>query len=302
MQVETGSQSLACNLLRTKYSRDASFEYVEPKPNTSSFWRGVLKCRDVIKLGRRWLIGDETYVNFWLDIWVGNEPLLQSALVDGVDTSFLFPSRGIDEILSFGQEKAKVCDLVNWSAQFAMTLWLIWKSRNALIFQQQVDKLSKVWFMARKLAREHPSISASTGGLIRGSDGEWLAGFLVNIGTLDSLVAELWGLREGLLLAKQRRLWPLVVELDASMIVHMVKNGVPDSHPCSVLVADVMALIAEGWTMKFVIYTRKKNKCADYLANLAQTTTLGTTLLDEPPTILVPLLDKDISGPPTVRI
>lgn len=233
----------------------------------------------------------------------------------------------------------EICDLVTWSAQFAMTLWLICKSRNDLIFQQQVDQPSRVWFMARKLAREiglilspksagvprsklvkwvppmagmyllntdgafkASSVSASAGGLIRGPGREWLAGFIVYIGTTDSLVAELWGLREGLLLATQRRLWPLVVELDASMVVHMVKNGVPHSHPCSVLVADVMALIAEGWTSEVRHIFIKGNKCADYLANLAQTTALGTTLLDEPPTGLVPLLDQDISGPTSVRI
>ena len=34
---------------------------------------------------------------------------------------------------------------------------------------------------------------ASAGGLLKNNKGEWIRGFLINIGLIDSLNAELWG-------------------------------------------------------------------------------------------------------------
>ncbi|OMO52408.1 reverse transcriptase [Corchorus capsularis] len=160
--------------------------------------------------GRKWLVGDGLNVNFWLDWWVGESPLLYFAIVDNVDTALLvadfidpggwwhlqslanlLPWGKIREIMAIPLPKLRqrcdvrywtdvwrcwqgvgldlsnfftanlsdwlseiICDYVPWSSQFAMTVWLIWKSRNTLIFQQSQDNPSRVWFIARKLARE----------------------------------------------------------------------------------------------------------------------------------------------------
>ena len=47
-------------------------------------------------------------------------------------------------------------------------------------------------------AMKTSSSFASAGGLIRNEKGEWLGGFMVNIGRTDGLNSELWGVRERL--------------------------------------------------------------------------------------------------------
>ncbi|EOY33238.1 Uncharacterized protein TCM_041190 [Theobroma cacao] len=133
----------------------------------------------------------------------------------------------------------------------------IWKCRNNLIFKQKDECTSRLWLRDRQIAREigaimewksngcrinkwiimwkppdpgHFSLNtdgafefgsghASVKGLIRNIDGEWVHGFVVNIGITDSLAAKLLGIREGLLLAKRLQIQPFVVELDATMVV-----------------------------------------------------------------------------------
>ena len=41
------------------------------------------------------------------------------------------------------------------------------------------------------------------GGLIRDHNGDWMAGFLRALGSTNSIIVELWALRDGLTLAKE---------------------------------------------------------------------------------------------------
>lgn len=53
-------------------------------------------------------------------------------------------------------------------------------------------------------AMKRASGMASDGGLVRDNRGSWVFGFTMKIGVLDNFSAELWGLREGLRLVKDR--------------------------------------------------------------------------------------------------
>lgn len=64
--------------------------------------------------------------------------------------------------------------------------------------------------------------TASAGGLIRDSQGNWIGGFYTNIGRCTCFEAELWGLREGLLLCRNLNIQNLHVELDSASIVSML--------------------------------------------------------------------------------
>ncbi|XP_019150685.1 PREDICTED: uncharacterized protein LOC109147540 [Ipomoea nil] len=46
------------------------------------------------------------------------------------------------------------------------------------------------------------SCMASAGGVICDHNGEWIVGFISKVGITNSFIAKLWGLREGLLLAR----------------------------------------------------------------------------------------------------
>ena len=63
------------------------------------------------------------------------------------------------------------------------------------------------------------------GGVIRGQEGEWIIGFARPLGQTNSYMAELWVLRDGLLLAKELDLNNLIVELDALSMVLFMKNS-----------------------------------------------------------------------------
>ena len=60
---------------------------------------------------------------------------------------------------------------------------------------------------------------AGGGGLLRDKNGSWVGGFARKIGTTSSFTAELWALRDGLLLCRQRNAQAVAVEVDASAIV-----------------------------------------------------------------------------------
>ena len=60
---------------------------------------------------------------------------------------------------------------------------------------------------------------AGGGGMIRSPDGEWLTGYARPLGHTNSCMTELWALRDGLMLAKDKGLNNLIVELDAISMV-----------------------------------------------------------------------------------
>ncbi|KAK9291995.1 hypothetical protein L1049_019947 [Liquidambar formosana] len=45
----------------------------------SHSWRSILKGQDIIKDGHKWIVGNGKNIRFWLDVWVGEEALLNIA-------------------------------------------------------------------------------------------------------------------------------------------------------------------------------------------------------------------------------
>ncbi|XVF30109.1 hypothetical protein REPUB_Repub16aG0028500 [Reevesia pubescens] len=171
-----------------------------------------------------------------------------------------------------------------WNIQFVLTPWKIWKYISAFIFKQASTCCSQIWIKSRQLENEIGSIllrrqkylkvakyvkwkppttkyfilttygvvkveckSAFVGGLVRNCKREWVSGFVINIGRTYSFFAELWGVREGLLLAKDLNLTKLIVEMDVATTVELLKKEVDLSHPCATLVQDCISLLQEGW-------------------------------------------------------
>ena len=65
---------------------------------------------------------------------------------------------------------------------------------------------------------------ACCGGVIKDANGQLVRGFSRRIGITTIFAAELWGLREGLLLCRDLNLPSLVIELDAEFVVLAPKN------------------------------------------------------------------------------
>lgn len=221
-----------------------------------------------------------------------------------------------------------------WAVNFVATLWCVWKRRNALVFQNGSEPAGRVWLRASHMgsgiekayvkfanqvpkqatwvkwqkppfgwyvlntdgAVKHETGLASAGGLIRDSNGVWISGFAMKVGITDSLSAELWGLREGLRLAKSLNLSNIVVQLDASVVVNFLTQGIPPTHLNSVLVQEASALVKGDWVREITHVYREGNRCADFLANFGQDIPQGSLVLMEPPAGLLPLIEHDANG------
>ena len=66
------------------------------------------------------------------------------------------------------------------------------------------------------------------GGVIRDHNGKWLKGYARSLGCTNSCMAELWVLRDGLLLARDMGLNSLIIELDALSVVLLMFNNTPN--------------------------------------------------------------------------
>ncbi|OMO77546.1 hypothetical protein CCACVL1_14977 [Corchorus capsularis] len=108
-----------------------------------------------------------------------------------------------------------------------------------------------------------------------------------------SLEAELWGVRQGLLIAKEQAYAPLIVELDAAVVVHFLKNSMVNSHPCYTLVRDCLGFIQGDWIVELRHIFREGNWCADCLALLVHDGDYGVSFYEERPGQLLHLLHKD---------
>jgi ribonuclease HI len=65
---------------------------------------------------------------------------------------------------------------------------------------------------------------AGCGGIIRGSDKEWLGGFPKNLGRCSAFVAELWGVFEGLSYVRRLGFRQILLDVDSSYVAHVLTN------------------------------------------------------------------------------
>ncbi|KAK6921878.1 Ribonuclease H domain [Dillenia turbinata] len=71
-----------------------------------------------------------------------------------------------------------------------------------------------------------PEVLIGAGGLIKNDNGSWMVGFYSRIGLSDILAAELWGVWEGLNLARDRGLRKIELEFDSESLVKLLSEGV----------------------------------------------------------------------------
>ncbi|KAH7844680.1 hypothetical protein Vadar_030567 [Vaccinium darrowii] len=114
--------------------------------------------------------------------------------------------------------------------------------------------------------------ASSCGGIIRDSEGKWIYGFHRNMGYATSLKAELWALRDGLVIATHVGFLEnkLEVEVDATAVLKLIDDRDDDNihGDLKKVVADCRLLLEKlGLTTPNHVY-REANQCADILANV----------------------------------
>ena len=104
------------------------------------------------------------------------------------------------------------------------------------------------------------------GGVIRDWSGIWIVGFSRKIGIAMSLLAELWAIRDGLMLCIDRSLVMVEVELDAKAVVDMLTNSQYSNIAIAPLIEDCRYLISQICQMRIKHCYHESNRCADKLA------------------------------------
>ena len=115
------------------------------------------------------------------------------------------------------------------------------------------------------------------------SHGEWISGFSRHIGIMNSFVAELWGLRDGLLLCSNLNIPSLIVELDAKSIVEIFCKTGYVNDAISPILDDCRMLITKFQQVQFKHYFCQLNQCADALARLGVDQDLDFRIFESPP-------------------
>ncbi|KAK6929324.1 LOW QUALITY PROTEIN: Ribonuclease H domain [Dillenia turbinata] len=141
-----------------------------------------------------------------------------------------------------------------------LAVWVKWKPPDIgmvkLNSDGSVDPLSK---------------QASTGGVIRREDGNWIRGYMMNIGRVDAMTEELWGLRESLKLTRDLQLRNIQVEEYRDLLNVLGVSGV-------------------------VHVFREMNICADRLALMGRNSPRGITLMEHLLHELIKFLEEDVTG------
>ena len=107
----------------------------------------------------------------------------------------------------------------------------------------------------------------------------WIRGYARSIGYASSIVAEFWALRDGLKMALNEGIQRLIVELDAKVVVDLIKTNAATNKPYAPLLYDCMYLLTRFNQAQVVHVYREGNCCADALAKWAVTCWKGLLFL-----------------------
>lgn len=137
---------------------------------------------------------------------------------------------------------------------------------------------------------------AGGGGLIRDENGDWVVGFARKIGIASSFMAELWALRDGLLLCLQIHAQAVIVEMDSKVIIDTFSTHAEASTIVSAIMEDCKQLVAQIPQVRFNHVYREANKRADFLAKLGASLDVDFNVFSSPPMDLLDLWEADARG------
>ena len=217
---------------------------------------------------------------------------------------------------------------IPWKILFPMGVWNLWLHRNNFIrtgkvdrscFKKSIKDSAEFFFVGlnAKLPKaksviavgwEKPPMGwaklnsdgsalgttgrAGGGRIIRDHDGHWLKGYARPLGCTNSCMAELWALRDGLLIAKEMGINNLIIELDALIVVLLMNNNTANLL-VEPLLTDCRNLVREIPNKQIVHIYREANQCADALAKLGASSLDSFVIFLYPPPLVESILAAD---------
>ena len=137
---------------------------------------------------------------------------------------------------------------------------------------------------------------AGCGGIVRDEHSGWLAGFSRRIGITTSFVAELWGLRDGLMMCNNLNISTLVVEVDAKAIVDAFQNVYHENNIVSPVLDDCKHLISRFSRIKFNHCYRQSNRYVDVPAKVAAKKNSDFIYFECSPVDIRKVFEDDLNG------
>lgn len=135
------------------------------------------------------------------------------------------------------------------------------------------------------------SSKAGCGGVLRNNRGEWIVGYVKEIGFCDPYSAEEWAIFEGLKLAWDFGVKHLILESDARDLILRLEGG--GFQTGSLLFEQIKALLCREWQVKLCYIPRDLNRLADALAKLGVS---RTDIMEYCPARLQRWLDHEALG------
>jgi ribonuclease HI len=139
------------------------------------------------------------------------------------------------------------------------------------------------------------------GGVIRGNSGEWLHGFSKLIGRGEAYTAELWGVLEGIRLARRLKFTRMEVRVDSVEVVEDIMHNRASKGCGKALIRSISELLKEDWEVSITHSFREANNLADALANYSFSTKDKFCIYQDCPDYCKHLLDADEKGVTTPR-
>ena len=130
---------------------------------------------------------------------------------------------------------------------------------------------------------------------MRNEHGNWINGFARNCGKVNSVMAELWALRDGLQMAATENIHNLIIELDALAVVHLMKNSIVN-FSLEPLLTDFRLLLRKFPNLRIEHMYKEANQCTDVLARIGSTSDVPFFLFAHPPLVVERLRTLDIEG------
>ncbi|XP_028751918.1 putative leucine-rich repeat receptor-like serine/threonine-protein kinase At3g53590 [Neltuma alba] len=116
---------------------------------------------------------------------------------------------------------------------------------------------------------------------------------LWRLGFCGVLEAEGWGMLRGLEIAWQKGFHQVIVESDSEVLIRMLRGKMTKGSFIPPVFRRILQMLERSWNVRICKVDRKANACADALAKLGFGLELGCHMLEETPSALTDLVEKD---------
>ena len=201
----------------------------------------------------------------------------------------VFENKGINPTL------AKV--IIAQAMEFFQCVSYSRNNRHLVIKQVRWERPGEGWLKLNTDGATNDTLnSAGASEVLRDDSGNWVVGYSRKVGKSNSFEAEIWGIRDGLILCNQMNIDAIIIKLDAKALVDALNKS---SHACSVvshLFEDYRQLANRIPHLHIRHIYREADKCADRLAKLGLHQSLDFVIHSNPPMDIIANYEADCQG------